>query len=280
MIRAVELMDEGSLIASGGATGRRWRARFELAAGPTNKENAAKLKSGDDRMKEAVILAGGRGTRLRRVLPALPKPMAPVAGRPFLEIVLASLSKKGFRRVVLSVGYMSDKIIGHFGHQFSGMELVYEAERLPLGTGGGVRLALTRCREDYALVLNGDTFLDFDAAGLETLWQRERMPVIVACEMPDTTRYGRIETRNGRVFSLTEKGMSGPGLINAGHYLLPTDILDQFPPDLSFSLETDFLAKAVSRSLFCAFVSKNKFIEIGTPEDYVRAQIEISGLKK
>ena len=229
---------------------------------------------------EAVILAGGRGERLRRAVPDLPKAMAPVAGRPFLEIVLASLGGKGFRRAILSLGYMADKVVGHFGRRFAGMELVHEIERAPLGTGGGARLALARCRDDHALVLNGDTFLDFDAAGVEALWRRERAPVVVAREMSDTARYGRIETRDGHVSGLTEKGAPGPGLISAGHYLLPTGILDGFPPGLPFSLETDFLAEAVSRRPFRVFVSEGRFIDIGVPEDYARAGREIAGVER
>ena len=93
---------------------------------------------------EAIVLAGGVGTRLRQVVPDLPKPMAPVAGRPFLEILLYFLARKGFTRVVLSLGFMADKVVAHFGDQFAGMELVYEIEHTPLGTGGAVRLGLTR----------------------------------------------------------------------------------------------------------------------------------------
>ena len=90
-------------------------------------------------MREAIILAGGFGTRLREVIADLPKPMAPVAGRPFLELVLRSLARKGFDRVVLSVGFMAEKIVGHFGSQFADLNLVYATEHQPRGTGGGVR---------------------------------------------------------------------------------------------------------------------------------------------
>jgi D-glycero-alpha-D-manno-heptose 1-phosphate guanylyltransferase len=95
---------------------------------------------------EAIVLAGGFGTRLRQVVPDLPKPMAPVAGRPFLEILLSTLAKKGFTRVVLSLGFMSEKIIAHFGDRYLGMELVHEVELQPLGTGGAIRAALARCK--------------------------------------------------------------------------------------------------------------------------------------
>ena len=107
---------------------------------------------------EAIILAGGFGTRLRRVVPNLPKPMAKVAGRPLLEILLLSLSRKGFKRIILSVGYMADSISNYFGFNYEGMDLIYAREEKPLGTGGAVRLALLSCKQDHVFVFNGDTF--------------------------------------------------------------------------------------------------------------------------
>lgn len=227
---------------------------------------------------EAIVLAGGFGTRLKHAVPDLPKPMAPVAGRPFLEILLASLARKGFRRVVLSLGCMAEKVTSHFGGQFGGMELVYEIEETPLGTGGAVRQALTRCKADHVFVFNGDTFLDLEAAQVEAHWQTHCAPLIVAREVPDTTRYGRLETADGRVLGFAEKGAGGRGLINAGCYVLPVGILDGFASGQPFSLETDFFASAVSAQQFDLFVTHGHFIDIGIPEDYARAQTELAGV--
>lgn len=227
---------------------------------------------------EAIILAGGLGTRLKQAVPDLPKPMAPVAGRPFLEILLTSLARKGFRRVVLSLGHMAGKVTRHFDGQFAGMELVYEIENTPLGTGGALRQALARCRADHVFVFNGDTFLDLEAAEVEAHWQTHRAPIIVAREVPDTVRYGRLETAGGRVLGFTEKGIEGQGLINAGCYVLPVGILDGFTPGQPFSLETDFLAGAASAQRFDLFVTNGYFIDIGIPEDYARAQTELAYL--
>ena len=177
--------------------------------------------------------------------------------------------------MILSLGYMADKVIVHFGHRFAGMELVHEVERTPLGTGGAVRQALSRCREDHVFVFNGDTFLNLDTAAVEALWRRERAPVIVAREVDDAARYGRLETREGRVTGFTEKGAPGPGLINAGCYVFPADLFDGFSSGRSFSLEADFLPEAVVQRQFCVFVSKGRFIDIGTPEDYARAESEL-----
>ena len=227
---------------------------------------------------EVIILAGGFGTRLRQVVPDLPKPMAPVGGRPFLEILLTSLACKGFRRVVLSLGYMADKVVSHFGAYFAGMELVYEIEQTPLGTGGAVRQAMMQCGADHVFVFNGDTFLDLEVPDVEAHWQAHHAPIIVGREVPDTARYGRLEKSDGRVMGFSEKGVAGPGLINAGCYVLPIEILNGFTLGQLFSLEADFLAKAVKSQRFDLFVTDGHFIDIGVPEDYARAQSELSGV--
>lgn len=227
---------------------------------------------------EAIVLAGGFGTRLREVVPDLPKPMAPVAGRPFLEILLHALASKGFCRVVLSLGFMADKVVAYFGDHFAGMELVYEVEDTPLGTGGAVRQALTRCTEDHVFVFNGDTYLDLEVADVEAHWQAHHEPIIVAREVPDTARYGRLNTVEDRVIGFLEKGMAGPGLINAGCYVLPVAILNKFALGQAFSLETDYLAKTVGVQRTDLFVTGGHFIDIGVPEDYARAQSELAGI--
>ena len=178
---------------------------------------------------EAIVLAGGFGSRLKQIVPDLPKPMAPIAGRPFLEILLTALARKGFSSVVLSLGFMADKIVAHFGDRYAGMELVYEVEQQPLGTGGAIRVALARCASDHVFVFNGDTYLDLEVDDLENLWQRSRRPVIVEREVPDTARFGRVEMNGGQVTAFLEKGMAGTGLINAGCYVLPRRALDAFP---------------------------------------------------
>lgn len=225
---------------------------------------------------EAVVLAGGFGTRLRAVVADVPKPMAPVAGRPFLEILLTLLAQGGFTRVVLSLGYMAESIRAHFGDSFAGIELEYEIEDTPLGTGGATRQALQRCQSDHVFVLNGDTYLELEIAEIETLWQKQRHPIIVAREVPDTARYGRLDTADARVLGFREKGVNGPGLINAGCYVLPRGALDHFPAGRNFSLEADFFAGAVRDQAVDAFVTRGRFIDIGVPEDYALAQRELA----
>ena len=227
---------------------------------------------------EAIVLAGGFGTRLRQLLPDLPKPMAPIADRPFLEILLSMLLHKGFTRVVLSLGFMSEKIISHFGSRYQGIELVFEVEQQPLGTGGAIRAALARCKADHVFVFNGDTYLDLEVDALEHLWQSERHPLIVVREVPDTARFGKVEIRDGRIYAFLEKGEPGPGLINAGCYVLPKNALDDFPLGKPFSIETEFFAKYLQHVKFSGYVTNGRFIDIGVPEDYKLAQTALVGL--
>jgi len=221
---------------------------------------------------EAIVLAGGFGTRLRQVVTDVPKPMAPIAGRPFLEILLGELAQKGFSRVVLSLGFMAEKISGHFGPRFAGLNLAYVVEDTPLGTGGATRLAATACSQDHVFVFNGDTYLDLEVDLLERQWQAKRHPIVVGRQVPDTTRYGRLVVDGDRIISFAEKGIAGPGLINAGCYVLATDALAQFPLNKPFAIETDYLVPEVARATVDVFVTEGVFIDIGIPEDYARAQ--------
>lgn len=221
---------------------------------------------------EAIILAGGLGTRLRDVVPDLPKPMALVAGKPFLEILLTSLAAKGFHRIVLSLGYMADKIVHHFGDRYLNMELVYAVETTPLGTGGAIRAALDRCIGDHAFIFNGDTYLDLEADALEQQWQATKQPIIVVREVNDTARYGRVDMQNGRIHAFLEKGVAGRGLINAGCYVLPKTALNAFARGESFSLESSYFIPNLQSVHFNGFVTQGRFIDIGIPADYKLAQ--------
>lgn len=223
-------------------------------------------------MIEAIVLAGGFGTRLRTVVPDMPKPMAPVAGRPFLEILLNSLARKGVERVVISLGFQADVIASHFGNQFAGIELEYVVEESPLGTGGATRLAMTRCIADHTFIFNGDTFLDLDVYGVERMWQQQKYPIIVARQVKDTARYGCLVVKDGRVTGFAEKGVVGPGLINAGCYVLAKEGLTNWPLNTPFSLESDYFASAVINELVIAFEANGLFVDIGIPEDFLRAQ--------
>lgn len=221
---------------------------------------------------EAIVLAGGLGTRLRQIVSNVPKPMAPIGERPFLEILLDSLSKKGFSKVVLSLGFMAEKITEHFGTSYSGIELVYVFEEKPLGTGGATKLALESCIEDHVYIFNGDTYLDIEIESLRLQWQARKHPIVVGRHVSDTERYGRLIIEGDRIVEFAEKGISGPGMINAGCYVLKRDSLKEFPSNHNFSIETDYLIPEVSNSVVEIFTTKALFIDIGIPEDYELAQ--------
>jgi D-glycero-alpha-D-manno-heptose 1-phosphate guanylyltransferase len=224
---------------------------------------------------EAIVLAGGLGRRLRSVVPNVPKPMAPVGGRPFLDLLMGSLKTKGVTRVILSVGHMSDVIISYFQENSLGMELIFEVEPAPLGTGGAIAAALRHVRSDCVLVLNGDTFLDLDIKAVRSMWPGDGSPIVVARAVPDTERFGRLDVANGRITRFVGSGIQGAGIINAGCYLIPTNVFQSENMPERFSFEQDFLGKRPPLSLR-VFVALGQFIDIGMPEDYARAQTELT----
>lgn len=221
---------------------------------------------------EAIVLAGGLGTRLRKVLPDVPKPLAPITGRPFLEILLGSLAKKGFSRVVLSLGFMAIKISDHFGRCFDGLDLEYVVEDRPLGTGGASRLATESCTQDHVYIFNGDTYIDLEIDCLEKQWQARQNTIVVGRRVSDTLRYGRLIVDDMLITSFSEKGIPGPGLINAGCYVMARNALSGFSLNVPFSMETDYLLPNISRGLIEVFETNGLFIDIGIPEDYLLAQ--------
>lgn len=224
---------------------------------------------------EAIVLAGGRGTRLRSVVSDLPKPLAPVAGRPFLAWLLDGLADGGIRRVVLATGYLAGQVEAAIGARWRGMEVDYSVEEQALGTGGAIRLAASRLRGDSAHVLNGDTFLRYSPAALEAAALAAGTPIAVAlARVGDVGRYGAVRVDGGRVASFEEKGGAGAGLVNAGSYFLAAPALAALDAvgQEAFSFETEVLAPRAAAGGVAAFMDTAGFIDIGVPDDYLRAQ--------
>jgi D-glycero-alpha-D-manno-heptose 1-phosphate guanylyltransferase len=222
---------------------------------------------------EAIVLAGGLGTRLRSVVADLPKAMAPVAGRPFLEHLLDLLAGAGFASAVLAVGYRADAIRSHFGSHYRDLSLEYSLEAEPLGTGGATRLALGRATVPDVFLVNGDTFVDVDFAAMHAAHRRSAAALTVAVhEVPDAARYGALDLDENRIRGFFEKGRGGPGWVNAGVYLLSRGLLDFESLPAAFSFESDYLVPNVGALHPLAFRSSGLFIDIGVPEDYARAQ--------
>jgi len=223
-------------------------------------------------MHEAIILAGGKGTRLRSVIDNTPKPMAKVNGVPFLEILLNQLIDNKMDRVILSVGYMADAIINYFGLKYKNLEICYSIEHQPLGTGGAIKQSLGLLKSRCALVLNGDTYVDMDYKKLFEQYSQNKRPILGVTFISDVSRYGSVEVSQGQLVGFKEKGSEGQGLISTGVYLLDKDILNDFEVNRIFSFENDFLQKFYERITFDINESKGKFIDIGIPEDYFYAQ--------
>lgn len=226
---------------------------------------------------EAIILAGGLGTRLGARLAHCPKAMAPIAGRPFLEILLDRLADAGCVRVILSVGHLREVILRAFAEQYRGMIIDFAIEEDPLGTGGAIRKALQMTHEESALVLNGDTYLDVDYSALWACHRAAGRPMTMAvAKVADTARYGGVVVEAERVAGFVEKGRTGSGWINGGAYVLNRDFA--WPENLPgrFSFETDVLAPFVDTLRPAAFFCTGYFLDIGIPEDLDRAQVELA----
>ena len=222
---------------------------------------------------EAIVLAGGLGTRLRTVVDGVPKPLAPVAGRPFLAWLLDRLAANGMRRCILATGYLADVIEMRVGSRWSGMDIVYSAEPEPLGTGGAIRLASRKLLGDGVHVLNGDTWLEYAPTGLQRAAIDMQAPMSMAlARVDDVQRYGAVEVSNGRVVGFLEKGRAGGGWINAGCYFLRPDALVGWPDAVAFSFESEILQPKVEAKDVVAFEETSGFIDIGVPNDYARAQ--------
>jgi D-glycero-alpha-D-manno-heptose 1-phosphate guanylyltransferase len=229
----------------------------------------------------AIVLAGGLGTRLR--VPTLPKPMAPVAGRPFLEYLLDRLVDAGIAGIVLSVGYKAEAIQQHFGTIYRGVPIQYAHEAEPLGTGGAIAYACRLTGESPVLVLNGDTYLALDLPALfawytqvpvDQVGQVEPVAMVLR-QVPDAGRYGAITLTDGRVTALHAKGSTGPGLINAGIYFVQPVIFEQLGLTGRFSFEADVLQAHCQRLRPRAYTTSAYFIDIGIPEDLDRANIDL-----
>ncbi len=227
---------------------------------------------------EAIVLAGGLGTRLASRLNGIPKPMVSVAGRPFLEILLSRLGRGGCTRVLLSVGHLHAAIQRHFGEAFDGMRVDYIVEDAPLGTGGALRKAFDRTSEKTVLVLNGDTFLALDYGSMLKFHKEQASRLTLAItKQPDISRYGEVVFAEQRIVGFQEKGRSGPGWINGGVYAIDSDI--HWPAHLAerFSFEQDFLIQQIARLAPRAYRVEGFFLDIGIPEDLDRAQTELAG---
>lgn len=219
---------------------------------------------------QAVILAGGLGTRLRATIGDLPKPLAEVNGRPFLAYQLDWLKRQGITQVVLCVGYRHELIEAHFGAGATmGMQISYSIEREPLGTGGALFNARDLLRDPF-LAMNGDTYFELELnALLQQHTSQNAIATMSLVHMPDTSRFGAVALDpEGRVTQFLEKGRSGPGLINAGMYALSKTVFDYFPVQMPVSIERDVFPLLSEKRLLQTCTLQGFHLDIGTPESY------------
>lgn len=214
-----------------------------------------------------------------------PKILAPVAGRPFVDHLLTWLAGYGAKRVILCLGFRADLVTDHLArHPFPGVEVVPSIEPTPLGTAGGLRLAVPLLRTDPVLVMNGDTFVDADLADFVEAHRARRADASVLCaSVPSTARYGRLDIDGaGRIRRFAEKDPAdtGPGSINAGLYLFSQPWLADFARGTGPSLERDVFAKSPPGSFHAVPARGATFLDIGTPESFAQAEAVILGAIK
>src|ERR1035437_1166127 len=166
---------------------------------------------------EAIILAGGFGTRIQSVISDVPKPMAPVCGKPFLYYILQNLVQQKIERIILAVGYKNEVIINYFGYKFQSAALIYSVEDEPLGTGGGIRKAIEMTIGKKILIINGDTYFDLSISELDQFHSNGHFDLTMCLKpMKHFERYGTVTVDHNRVSGMKEKQSCDSGLINGG----------------------------------------------------------------
>lgn len=217
---------------------------------------------------EAIILAGGLGTRLRSVCKDIPKPMAKVSGKPFLEHLLEYWVGQGVKRFILSVGYLHEQIQGYFGSSFMGASISYSVEKTPLKTGGALLLSIEQLKNpsDPFLLLNGDTFFPLELEEFSV-----QGPVTLSLvDIEQNTRYGGVLVGpNQVVLSMNAKESNK---VNAGCYLIHQEVLSCFSKNIPLSLEQDVFPSLIQQGLCFGTTFQRPFLDIGIPEDYFRAE--------
>lgn len=217
----------------------------------------------------AVILAGGLGMRLREAVPDLPKPLAPVDGKPFITYLLRQLQQSGIHKVIISTGYMAAAFEKGLGNDFYGMTLEYACEHEQLGTGGAIANLLPQVDSETMMILNGDSYIKFDVAAFVGT-RVTAGGILLVTPVEDISRYGAVlfDRESKNVTAFLEKQAKGDGYINAGIYLFEKSFLTKYLPSGKSSLEKELFPKLAAAGLLTAWVCDNPLLDIGTPESY------------
>jgi D-glycero-alpha-D-manno-heptose 1-phosphate guanylyltransferase len=230
----------------------------------------------DIKIRQAIVLAGGLGTRLRSEIGEFPKPLAPINGEPFLTYVFKYLQKNGINKVVLSVGYKWELIQQKYGNKWNEITIEYAIENKRLGTGGAIKLAMNYIDVEDFYVLNGDTLFDINLLTLEEFHFRKNSKCSIALKtMHKVDRYGCVDIRfedhtktEGQIIGFKEKQYRDETIINGGIYCLKSSILKDFPDSDVFSFESDYLEIDTPKKSIYGKLFDEYFIDIGIPEDY------------
>lgn len=232
---------------------------------------------------DVIILAGGFGTRLRSAVKDVPKPMADVNGRPFLEYLLEYLFQYNVQNIVLSVGYKQDIIKNHFKNSYKDINIKYSSEDEPLGTGGAIKkaMSLTSDANEKVLVINGDTFFQVNLTQLQKSSDSLDADITLSLkEMQDFDRYGSVEIESHLIKKFEEKKFYTKALINCGVYMIKKDIFDRVITANKFSFE-EFLQKNLTNFKVTSYIANDSyFIDIGIPSDYEKAKADFTNIFK
>jgi D-glycero-alpha-D-manno-heptose 1-phosphate guanylyltransferase len=226
---------------------------------------------------DVIILAGGLGTRLKSVVPDLPKALSPINGRPFLDYILDFLNESGLAKsVILTVGYMAEQIVEKYSSRREyDFEFRFSKEETLLGTGGAIKKALRCSTTDDVMVLNGDSYADVHVKDVISFHREKSASMtIVVKRIGNPDKYGLVEFNNDqRITSFNEK-LTGAteGHINAGIYLFKREIFNGVEEDRAISLERELMPFFINNHGVYAFATGGKFIDIGTPETYLIAE--------
>ncbi len=246
----------------------------QLISDPKNNMSQETASTTSHLNLQAIILAGGLGTRLRPVVNDVPKCMAPVAGKPFLQYVIQHLQRQGVHDFIFSLGYMSDTIETFLAETYPGLHYQVIVENTSLGTGGAIRFACARAHTEDVLALNGDTLFEVEIDKIAALhWNSQADCTLALKPMKNFNRYGVVETGGDqRIISFKEKQEYATGLINGGVYLINRKKLLACDLPEKFSFEKDYLERYVAAHPFFGLAQDAYFIDIGIPEDFEKAQ--------
>lgn len=227
-------------------------------------------------MKECIILAGGFGTRLQSVVNDVPKCMAEVAGKPFLQYLFDYAANEGFNHIILSLGYKSDIVINWLRTQNRPFGISYVVEQYPLGTGGAIKLAFEKVKGTEAFVINGDTFFDIDSESLLEFHRAKESDISVALKpMLDFDRYGSVELDDEKhIICFNEKEYKKEGLINGGVYIVTKKLFSKLSLPEKFSFEKDIMESHIHNINIYGYQQDNYFIDIGIPSDFEKANAD------